>query len=49
MGKAKRLKVGKNGPKVALDKQIEDDKFAKASSRVKAGKIRKDGDEEVRL
>ncbi|XP_067014020.2 bystin [Anabrus simplex] len=45
MGKAKKLKVGKKGPKVSLDKQIEDDKFAKPSGRMKIRK-RKDEDEE---
>jgi hypothetical protein len=46
MGKAKKLKVTKRGPKVSLDKQIEDDHFAKPSGRVKV-RIRKDEDEEV--
>jgi len=46
MGKAKKLKVSRRGPKVSLDKQIEDDHFAKASSRVKV-RVRKDEDEEV--
>lgn len=45
MGKAKKLKVSRRGPKVSLDKQIEDDHFAKPSSRVKV-RIRKDEDEE---
>ncbi|CAG2057886.1 unnamed protein product [Timema podura] len=35
MGKAKKLKVSKNVSKLSLDKQIEDDKFAKPSTRVK--------------
>nr|CAD7200836.1 unnamed protein product [Timema douglasi] len=35
MGKAKKLKVSKNVPKLSLDQQIEDDKFAKPSTRVK--------------
>jgi ribosomal protein L31E len=48
MGKAKKLKVSRRGPKVSLDKQIEDDHFAKPSSRVKV-RIRKDEDEEVYL
>jgi ribosomal protein L31E len=48
MGKAKKLKVSRRGPKVSLDKQIEDDNFAKPSSRVKV-RIRKDEDEEVYL
>jgi ribosomal protein L31E len=46
MGKAKKLKVSRRGPKVSLDKQIEDDHFAKPSSRVKV-RVRKDEDEEV--
>lgn len=46
MGKARKLKVNRRGPKVPLDKQIEDDQFAKASSRVKL-RARKDEDEEV--
>ncbi|XP_069676242.1 bystin [Periplaneta americana] len=45
MGKAKKLKLSKQGPKVSLDKQIEDDKFAKPSSRSKV-RTRKDEDEE---
>nr|CAD7576272.1 unnamed protein product [Timema californicum] len=35
MGKAKKLKVSKNVSKLSLDQQIEDDKFAKPSTRVK--------------
>lgn len=46
MGKAKKLKMSRRVPKVSLDKQIEDDHFAKPSSRVKV-RIRKDEDEEV--
>jgi hypothetical protein len=46
MGKAKKVKVNRRGPKVSLDKQIEDDQFAKPSSRVKV-RTRKDEDEEV--
>ena len=46
MGKAKKLKLSRRGPKVSLDKQIEDDHFAKPSSRVKV-RVRKDDDEEV--
>lgn len=46
MGKAKKLKLSRRGPKVSLDKQIEDDNFAKPSSRVKV-RVRKDEDEEV--
>jgi ribosomal protein L31E len=46
MGKAKKLKLSRRGPKVSLDKQIEDDHFAKPSSRVKV-RVRKDEDEEV--
>lgn len=46
MGKAKKLKLSRRGPKVSLDKQIEDDRFAKPSSRVKV-RVRKDEDEEV--
>jgi hypothetical protein len=46
MGKTKKLKVNRRGPKVSLDKQIEDDQFAKPSSRVKV-RARKDEDEEV--
>lgn len=45
MGKAKKLKLSRRGPKVSLDKQIEDDHFAKPSSRVKV-RVRKDEDEE---
>lgn len=48
MGKAKKLKISRRGPKVSLEKQIEDDHFAKPSSRVKV-RIRKDEDEEVYL
>jgi hypothetical protein len=46
MGKAKKLKLSRRGPKVSLDKQIEDDHFAKPSCRVKV-RVRKDEDEEV--
>jgi hypothetical protein len=46
MGKANKLKMSRRVPKVSLDKQIEDDNFAKPSSRVKVRK-RKDEDEEV--
>jgi ribosomal protein L31E len=46
MGKARKLKINRRGPKVSLDKQIEDDQFAKPSSRVKV-RARKDEDEEV--
>lgn len=46
MGKAKKLKLSRREPKVSLDKQIEDDRFAKPSSRVKV-RVRKDEDEEV--
>jgi hypothetical protein len=46
MGKARKLKLSRRGPKVSLDKQIEDDHFAKPSSRVKV-RVRKDEDEEV--
>ncbi|PNF29359.1 hypothetical protein B7P43_G07814, partial [Cryptotermes secundus] len=45
MGKAKKLKISRRGPKVSLEKQIEDDHFVKPSSRVKV-RIRKDEDEE---
>lgn len=44
MGKAKKIKLGRRAPKVALDKQIEDDQFAKPSNRSKT-RIRKDEDE----
>lgn len=45
MGKAKKLKFGKGAAKVSLDKQIENDTFAKPTGRVKIRK-RRDGDEE---
>lgn len=35
MGKVKKIKVSKPVNKVALDKQIEDDKYAKAKNRSK--------------
>ncbi|XP_049775599.1 bystin [Schistocerca cancellata] len=44
MGKAKKIKLGRRAPKVALDKQIEEDQFAKPSNRTKT-RIRKDEDE----
>ncbi|XP_046989497.1 bystin [Schistocerca americana] len=44
MGKAKKIKLGRRAPKVALDKQIEEDQFAKPSSRTKT-RVRKDEDE----
>ncbi|XP_047107840.1 bystin [Schistocerca piceifrons] len=44
MGKAKKIKLGRRAPKVALDKQIEEDQFAKPSNRTKT-RVRKDEDE----
>ncbi|XP_049854566.1 bystin [Schistocerca gregaria] len=44
MGKAKKIKLGRRAPKVALDKQIEEDQFAKPSNRTKS-RIRKDEDD----
>lgn len=35
MGKVKKIKVSKPVNKIALDRQIEDDKYAKAKNRLK--------------
>lgn len=35
MGKVKKIKVSKPVNKIALDRQIEDDKYAKAKNRSK--------------
>ncbi|XP_063224155.1 bystin [Bacillus rossius redtenbacheri] len=44
MGKAKKIKSGKSKRNVPLEKQIEDDKFAKPSTRVK---VRQRNDEDA--
>lgn len=44
MGKAKKLKATKQGPKIALDKQIEDADTVKPKNRSKV-RARKEDDE----
>jgi len=46
MGKAKKVKVSKQGEKLSLDKQIEAHRYAKPSSRTKE-RHRKDEEEDV--
>lgn len=48
MGKGKKIKSAKNGPKVTLEQQIEDEQFVKPKDRVKI-RERQDEDEEVRF
>lgn len=46
MGKAKKLKVSQQGPKMALDKQIEESETVKAKNRNKI-RFRQDEDDKV--
>lgn len=47
MGKVKKIKVSKPVNKIALDRQIEDDKYAKAKNRSKE-RSRQDEEDSVR-